>query len=599
MNASTDFMLPLAWSLLHFLWQGALLAMLAGALMLAFRKPAARYLIGVGAMALMFLSFGVTFTLLSSTSAETELLATRAPAAALVSPLETPVGFHLRSVEQQAAMDSQREFLWLAQGWMAGVFVLALRLAFGLLVIEYLRRRNLIALPETLVARFRALQDRLGIRRMIRYRESSLVDAPAVLGFFRPIVLIPMRALTGLSPEQLEAVIAHELGHIKRFDVAVNFFQVIAETLFFFHPAVWWLNRRIRADREDCCDDIAVNAAGERLGYARALATMAGWRATPRLAMAATGGPLSARVARLLGAREHTRGRTAGVVAIALFLAASVAASAISFGIAGPAVAQTTPESPPAPASPPSPPAPVSPPSSASRVSQSVKPAPAPKPAPAAAPTPAVKPVPAPKASPPGASYLEQMKSSGVDFDVNQLIALRSQDVTPEYVRAMRGTGLEFDVHALVALKSQDVTPEYVAQVRAQGFSPSVHEIIALKAQDVSPDYVNEMRALGIDMKVGELIALKAQGVTPEYVREMRAAGFDPRTHEIIAMKVHDITPEYRRQFEAAGFKLDVGELIQARAMDVTPEFIAKVRSHGFKNLSFHQLIQLKNADVL
>ena len=71
-----------------------------------------------------------------------------------------------------------------------------------------------------------------------------------------------MRALTGLTPEQLDAVIAHELGHIKRFDVAVNFLQVIAETLFFFHPAVWWLNRRIRADREDCCDDVAVAACG-------------------------------------------------------------------------------------------------------------------------------------------------------------------------------------------------------------------------------------------------------------------------------------------------------------------------------------------------
>ncbi len=69
-----------------------------------------------------------------------------------------------------------------------------------------------------------------------------------------------MRALTGLTPEQLEAVIAHELGHIKRFDVAVNFLQMIAETLFFFHPAVWWLNRRIRADREDCCDDVAIAA---------------------------------------------------------------------------------------------------------------------------------------------------------------------------------------------------------------------------------------------------------------------------------------------------------------------------------------------------
>ncbi len=110
-----------------------------------------------------------------------------------------------------------------------------------------------------------------------------------------------MRALTGLSPEQLEALIAHELGHIKRFDVAVNFVQVVAETLFFFHPAVWWLNKRIRADREDCCDDIAVAAGGSSVGYAKALATIATWRDVPSFAMAATGSPVATRVARLLG----------------------------------------------------------------------------------------------------------------------------------------------------------------------------------------------------------------------------------------------------------------------------------------------------------
>ena len=118
MNASTDFMLPLAWSLLHFLWQGTLIALFAGALMFAFRKPAARYLIGIGALALMFLSFGVTFSLLSTSPAdEAGLLTARAPAAALVSPLETPVGSSLRSADQQAAIDSQREFLWHSGCW--------------------------------------------------------------------------------------------------------------------------------------------------------------------------------------------------------------------------------------------------------------------------------------------------------------------------------------------------------------------------------------------------------------------------------------------------------------------------------------------------
>ena len=169
------------------------------------------------------------------------------------------------------------------------------------------------------------------------------MSVPAVIGFFRPIVLLPMRALTGLTPEQLEAVIAHELGHIKRFDVAVNFFQVIAETLFFFHPAVWWLNKRIRADREDCCDDVAIATCGGTVGYARALATMESWRDVPSFAMAATGSPVAARVARLLGVSQQQSGaRTAGMVTASLVLATALIAGAVSLGVANPALAQTT-----------------------------------------------------------------------------------------------------------------------------------------------------------------------------------------------------------------------------------------------------------------
>ncbi len=121
----------------------------------------------------------------------------------------------------------------------------------------------------------------------------------------------------------------------------VNFFQVIAETLFFFHPAVWWLNKRIRADREDCCDDVAIAACGEKAGYARALATMEGWRDVPDFALAATGGSVAARVARLLGVSERNANtRTAGVFTASLVLTAALSAGAISLGMVEPAEAR-------------------------------------------------------------------------------------------------------------------------------------------------------------------------------------------------------------------------------------------------------------------
>jgi beta-lactamase regulating signal transducer with metallopeptidase domain len=613
MNVPNDLMITLAWSLLHFLWQGTLIAAVAAGLMFAFRRPATRYLLGVGALSLMFASFGVTFMVLNSPAAIDTMPAVAPPAAFAET---SDAGAASGTVGRAApTTESPREILWLAKGWLAGVFLLAVRLAFGLLVIEYLRRRNLVALPGALVARLHALQSRLGLTRLIRYRECALVGAPAVIGFFRPIVLIPMRAITGLSTEQLEAVIAHELGHVKRFDVAVNFVQVIAETVFFFHPAVWWLNRRIRADREDCCDDIAVNAAGGRLGYARALATMATWRDTPRFAMAATGGPLAARVSRLLGmSREQHQGRMAGVVTITLLVATATLACAISFGLVNPAVAQPgqVAQNPATQANPPSPdmaPPPVSPPpppaAYAPVIAQTAAPAQAGRPAPNAEPAPAprpARPAKSARATEPhdsSASYLETMRKTGLEFDVDQLVAMKVHGVTPEYIDAMRATGLKIDAESLIAMRIHDVNPEFVAQVRAQGFSPGADEIVAFRIHGITPEYVKSLRDAGVSPDVDQVIALAIHRVNADYVRQIRAEGFDADTDGLIAMKIHGVTPQLRQAFEAGGYELDVEQLVHAQVMGVTPEFIARARSHGFDKLSFDQLIHLKRADVL
>jgi beta-lactamase regulating signal transducer with metallopeptidase domain len=578
-------MRALAFTLLHFLWQGAAIAALAGALMSLFRASSTRYLIGVGALALMFASFGVTFALLSDPPAGGDGLAAElVPSGANVTPASPPN----YTPAPAAAWDPapERDFAWVARAWLVGVSLLALRIAFGLLLLEQLRRRNLSALPVEIVERCRALQQRLGISRVVRYCECRLVNVPSVIGFFKPVVLLPMRALTGLSPEQLEAVIAHELGHVKRFDVLVNFFQVITETLFFFHPAVWWLNKRIRADREDCCDDVAVAACGRNVSYARALATMEGWRDTPEFAMAATGGAVASRVARLLGIQQKAGARSAGVFTASLVLAAALMAGAVSIGVAQPAAppsdasfaALDVQVDVPPPAMAPAPVVVATPvPAATARVPAYPRVAANPKPAPAAKPAAPAKPAAeatgaGKSASPGGPSFIDQMKSVGFDnLDVDDLIGLRVHDVTPEWVRAMRTTGFEINPEQAIAMKSQDVTPEFVAQMRALGFKPDADEIVAMKVHDISP----------------------------EFVKAMRDMGMSPDADQIIALKVHDVTPEFRRSMEAAGYKLDTDDLIAAKVMDVTPEFIASVRAHGFKNLSMEQLIQLKNADVL
>jgi beta-lactamase regulating signal transducer with metallopeptidase domain len=600
----------LAWSLIHFLWQGAAIAAVAGALMYAFRAPATRYLIGIGSLALMLITFAVTFTLLSG-AFEPELPAARAPAAALASPLEAPADSMTLWVEPQAAADFP--FAWLAQGWLAGVLLLALRIVFGLVLIEQLRRRNLIALPDVVVARFRALQARLGIQRDIRYHQCDLVGVPAVIGFFRPIVLLPVRALTGLSPEQLEAVVAHELGHIQRCDVLVNFFQVVAETLFFFHPAVWWLNKRIRADREDCCDDIALTTGGNKLGYAKALAMIAEWRAVPQFAMAATGGPVAARIARLLGVNRADPGaRTAGMFTASLVLAGALVTGAVSVGWVNPAEAQT----PAADAALPAPaakaaeaalaasPAPAPPAAPAPLAPKPAKPA---KPAQAATPattaTPAVSPQPRVRNrvdTEVQTSFIDEMASVGiVDVDLDTLVALKVHNVTPELIREIRVSVPDIQVQQIIPFAVHGVTPSFVQQARAINPVVDADGILAMRIHDVSPAYVKSLRDLGLKLDADDAIAMKVHGITPEYVRELRAAGFDVDTQDVIAMKIHGVTADYRQMLESAGFKSDTDQIIQARVMGITPEFVQKVRSHGFQDLKLQQLIALKNADVL
>src|SRR4029077_21191743 len=199
--------------------------------------------------------------------------------------------------------------------WLLGVIVLSLRPAAGFLLIERMRIKKGAPVTGALRERCLELQRRLGLSRVVQYCESLQLQAPAVVGWFRPVVLLPVSALTGLSAQQLEAVIAHELAHVKRLDSFVNLFQIAAETLLFYHPAVWWLSKRIRAERENCCDDAAISVCGNPVEYARALATMAEWQNAPLLAMAANRSPLAERVARLLGVATLDRGvRSAGLV---------------------------------------------------------------------------------------------------------------------------------------------------------------------------------------------------------------------------------------------------------------------------------------------
>ncbi len=340
----------LGWALIHSLWQCLAVAALAALVMAFCRRPSIRYIIAVGALALMLAAPVATFFLLmrapvpAASSAHASVFAvTAAPAALSVAippkGVRAPADFSVAVVREvsQAGFLPPSILPWLVAAWLCGVAFFSLRFAGGFLLLEHRCRSQSVAPRPRVLAMCRELQRQLGLDRAIRYLECGWLQTPAVIGWLRPVVLLPVTALIGLSEEQLRAVIAHELAHIRRHDWLVNLFQILVETLLFYHPAMWWLNRRIRAERELACDDIAVSLSGNRLDYARALTLMAEWEKAPALAMAANRGPLSERIFHILGRKPAGAGqRMLGLTGSVVFLAAALGAANALFGIAYP-----------------------------------------------------------------------------------------------------------------------------------------------------------------------------------------------------------------------------------------------------------------------
>lgn len=632
----------LAWSLLHFLWQGTALAALAAAAMAACRRPSARYLSAVIALVLMFLSPAATFVFYCQQQPTVVETGKSSPLAAVAWPIARDRAAASGSTLSTYVAVSRDRLPWLVEAWLLGVAFFSLRSAGGFVLLERERRKQSRVVKERVLEICYELQDRLGIQRAIQYCECKWLQAPAVVGWFRPVVFLPASVLTGLSEDQLQAVIAHELAHIQRYDAFVNVFQVCVETLLFYHPAVWWLNKQIRAEREHCCDETAVAVCGNAVEYARALTLMEEWRSAPVFAMAANRGPLTERIMRVLGLKTLGAGmRGLGFAGSLLCVTAALAAGSALLGMAHPAVAQASflfhaaansyaPQEP------------------------ATKPAPASTPKPSAAQS--ANPTPSPTPLPSGSSYIDAMRAAGLpDLSIDDLIALKTQGVSPEYVRAIHDLGLHPDADGIVGLKVQGITPEYIKGLRTMGFNPDEDQIIGLKVQGVTPeyvqgmreagiqgdadamiglkvqgvtpDYVRELRALGlkvdaddvVGMKVqgvtpayvkglqdqglhpsaDDIVGMRVQGVTPEYIRDIRALGLNPSADDFVGMKVQGVTPDFIKAMQSAGFKPSVDDVIGAKVQGVTPAFIDDVRKHGFKDLTIEKLIELKRLGIL
>lgn len=327
--ASQPLVQTLGGSLMHFLWQGAVVAALLAVAFWALRgrSPNVRYLTACVAFASMsacplgtFLwlsnashTRGVDLVFITSTASDREMdlgpksqLRIEAPLTRLDgdtsaemlpqrSPSISSIVFDPMSILRTVSP-------WMVALWLVGVVALSSRLCMSWLTVHRLRQCGVHPVPAGWEDTLARIAERMRVSRPVKLLESALIEAPAVIGWLRPIVLVPASAWIGLSTSQLEALLAHELAHVRRHDYAVNFVQTALETLLFYHPAMWWVSSTIRLEREASCDEVAVEICGDRREYARALATMEELRGRERgLAVAANGGQLIYRIRRILG----------------------------------------------------------------------------------------------------------------------------------------------------------------------------------------------------------------------------------------------------------------------------------------------------------
>ncbi|HEY2859639.1 MAG TPA: M56 family metallopeptidase [Terracidiphilus sp.] len=601
----------IAWTLIHFSWQAAAIAGLYAVANKVMMRPAsqvtsrttshARYLLALGALLAMLASSAVTFTwqMLPSEPATPMVGATEragdfpriaepgiAPRGAAVSASQ--VADAIASVEPAA-----RYMLWIDALWVLGVCGLSVRNFGGWWMIHRLRTQASGLVPTEVEAAFARIASALKLHQKVILRVSDLVAGPVTVGALRAVVLLPLSAVTSLGPDELEVVLAHELAHVKRADFLWNLVQTVMETLFFFHPAVWWVSGRVRHERELCCDDLALSVCPNPVVYASALYRLEEQRSRQmHLAMALDGHQtrqtLRMRIARILGDASAPEGRnarpfsiTAVVMGVAvLLLSAPQVVSSLHamepVAVAAPAMTAAAPATPMTKAV-------VA--NSVTRTATSTVTNTATMSVVAQAATAAAKP------------------QASEQNDEPAQASESHNDGKPHtnYIDAMKAAGYDVDLDKLIAMKVQDVTPEYAKAMAQLGFGkPSADELIACKVQGVSPEAIAKMKQQGFEVKsLQDAISFKIFDVTPEFISSMKAAGFEIDSKQAVTLRVQGVTPEYARGIKQQFPNVTVDDLVQTKIFNIDADFIAQAKKHGFNDLSLKRLVQLRISGIM
>jgi len=516
----------LGWTLLHFCWQATAIALAYGAIDMALRNLGSRARYGLAVAALLAMVLMAAATLLHELA-----VASLAGADMAAIRIGDVVSVDAIGGARRATGDSlgiAALLPWLDLMWLAGVLCLTLRALGGYHVLRRFVRATDADVPEQLTLLVRGLCTRLGITRPVVLRLSREACGPFVVGVVRAVIVVPVSALTALSPAQLEAVLAHELAHVRRADFLWNILQTIVETLFFFHPAVWWIGRRMRAERELCCDDMALAACGDPVTYATALVALERVRPAHPLAPAldghGSGSGLRARILRILGTAPQRPQRVAPLLLAGAAIASLLLFSQLPYAGADEGVSRQPSRPQQAAAARHRPMIAMT---FAARTTASVTDRSTPRAAPTLATAPVAKAVPAPAATPVTEDYAGAMHNAGYADDDRYLPAMQQDGVPPDYVRSLAGFDLGMaQARQIRTLWTRGVRAADIRALQAAGAEPDEwRDVVGFSLYGVTPTFIAAMRAAGFDhIDPGKLIMLGKLGVTPDYARAAKQA---------------------------------------------------------------------------
>jgi len=334
---SSQIISTIGWTIIHSLWQGLLISLLLATILIFIDKKNTRIRSTISYLALIFLftismrtyidldknqskSFQNATSNKSISSSDNLLQKSEVPVIPFSSEKKNSVISKYTNLAQSFLSENINVIVLL---WFAGIIILSIRLLGGIYYTQRLKFREVIPVNDYWDNKIAKLSAKFEITKTVKLLQSKLVEFPITIGYFKPVILLPIGLISGIPNNQLEIILAHELAHIKRADYILNIFQSVIEVLFFFNPAVWWISKTIRTEREFLCDDLAIETCGNSITLAKALLFVQNSDYTnTKIAMAAIGNKhsLMGRIKRMKHSKKENKALSATLTIIPMLL---------------------------------------------------------------------------------------------------------------------------------------------------------------------------------------------------------------------------------------------------------------------------------------